>query len=802
MALTPVVFDLQGSQSVDHRDRGVARYVVELATAIEERHPDRVTAYVLNPERSLPSGIEALVASGKLRFADEPGVYDEGSILHLTSPFELSIPIDRLFPPAARAEPLQVAVTVFDLIPASMPDVYLEDAGLRRRYRARQELVRQADLVLAISGYTAAEVTRLLSVDAGRVRVVPLAATSRFRPPASRPEALGMARDLVPGLRDRFVLYTGGSDGRKNVEGLLRGWALIPNELRRAWQLVIAGSLPPLHRNHLEVMAASLDFAEEFLVTDFVDDETLVALNQAAGLFVFPSLAEGFGLPAAEALACGTPTIVADATSLIELAPPAARFDPQNPESIADAITRALTDGPHRDALLQIASAPARTWAAVADETVAAYDELEAPTRSRTRRPTARRTNNNPFRLAFTTPLPPQPGGVADYSSRLVEALSAICSVDVFVDGPPHHRDAVLASAERTEVRARPLATLERVESIEGAYDGIVYSLGNSEFHTGSLAALLRRPGVVLAHDVRLTNLFRFAAWQHPSVAPSGFCELLHRTYPDRLPPELGASGEVTPEEAERWGLLLARDVIAASTRFLTTSAFAAELARLDARPEHRHRIAHVPFGIGPAPVRPTPVAGDGRPRDTVVASFGVVNRRKQGPLLVEAFAAATAVAATDGLAAAPTLVFVGPVGDDDAATIRAVAARLEIADRVELTGSVSREIYENWLARTTIAVQLRSTTNGESSAAIGDCLAAGVPTIVTGIGASRELPTSAVVAVAGEVSAPDLGRVIGRLLASEDERQERSKAALAHAAGNTFAVAADALYREVSSDD
>ena len=81
-----MLYDLQGAQSIDHRDRGVARYVVELARALERRAPERVGAYLLNPDLALPSGIEPLVASGKLRFADDPDVYAGAALLHLASP--------------------------------------------------------------------------------------------------------------------------------------------------------------------------------------------------------------------------------------------------------------------------------------------------------------------------------------------------------------------------------------------------------------------------------------------------------------------------------------------------------------------------------------------------------------------------------------------------------------------------------------------------------------------------------------------------------------------------------------------
>jgi glycosyltransferase involved in cell wall biosynthesis len=147
-------------------------------------------------------------------------------------------------------------------------------------------------------------------------------------------------------------------------------------------------------------------------------------------------------------------------------------------------------------------------------------------------------------------------------------------------------------------------------------------------------------------------------------------------------------------------------------------------------------------------------------------------------------------------------LVFVGPAGSDDAAAIEAAARHAGIAGRVEVTGHVDGAEYRRRLAATTIAVQLRATTNGESSAAVGDCLAAGLPTVVTDIGASRALPRNAIVPVDADVGATHLAAVLTDLLADEARRREVGRAARAYAEAHTFDDAADALYRVVSSAD
>lgn len=773
-----LVVDIQGTQSLDHRDRGVARYVRELAIAAETVDPGAVDVYSLNPDLPLPGGIEPLVASGKVRFSDEID-WAVADVLHVASPYELSVPIRRILPDAFRG---RLVVTLFDLISEVLADPYLSDPGLRRRYRARHELVRQADLVLAISRSTARDAVRFLGfpreTTSGneRLRVVPLAPAAAFRPGSS--------------AREPFVLYTGGTDHRKNVEGLLDGWGRVPAAVRRNWKLVLACSVKPSERNHYEVTAERLGFADDLRITGWLPEPELVRLTQTASLVVWPSLYEGFGLPIAEALACHTPVIGASTSSTPELLPEDALFDPSDPDSIATAISTALDDDAVRDRLANHARlTPRRTYHDVARETLAGYRRLRSrsPLTGAAGARSRHSSSRGQRRLAFVTPLPPVPGGVSDYSFRLLDELVEAhpdLTVDAYVDGPPHERNAVLAAKAPPGVTVRPVASFDRVEALVGRYDACVISLGNSEYHTGGLALLARRPGAtVIAHDVRLTNLHRFAQWQHPGGLQGGtFRTSLHSMYPG-LPEDLGAGDSLLHDDAERWGVFMARDAIAASARYLVTSDFALDLARLDARPVDRHRLAVLPFSVGNVPLR-EPTSVRDRPHPPLVASFGVVNDLKQSDVLVDAFTLVRNEV-TDA-----QLVFVGPVGEQE-------ARRLARAG-VELTGALPDESYRAWLDRAWVAVQLRSTTHGESSAAVGDCLTAGVPTIVSALGAARDLPDEAVTKVDAAADAETLADTIIGLLRSAERRQALQEGARRYAADRSFANAANALYREL----
>jgi glycosyltransferase involved in cell wall biosynthesis len=236
----------------------------------------------------------------------------------------------------------------------------------------------------------------------------------------------------------------------------------------------------------------------------------------------------------------------------------------------------------------------------------------------------------------------------------------------------------------------------------------------------------------------------------------------------------------------------MAREAVGLSRRFLATSEFAASLARLDAAPADRGKVAALPLAFGIHCGRPP--ADPARPGSAVVASFGLVNALKQTGTLLEAFATVVAVRAN------ATLAVVGPCGEADRSALREQASRLGLVDRVTVTGRVDDEQYRGGLERAAVAVQLRAATNGETSAAVGDCLASAVPTVVSAVGPARDLPDEAVVKVPADVQPAELAGSILALLDVADRRRALGRAAAAYAAERSFPRTARALYEILTS--
>ena len=565
-----VVFDLQATQSVDQRHRGIPRYVADLANGLEEIAPEAVDTYFINPDLAVPeTGVtEGLRAAGKLRVSDEVD-WAAANLLHIASPLEMTRPGHRLLPSAARRLQLAYVVTFYDLIPQLMPQYYLEDPGLRRRYRARLQLVRNAAGILTLSEATRRDVVEHLALDPDRVFVVGAGTSSRFVPPASRDEAAAAAMAAVPGLRAPYVFYIGSYERRKNLEPLLEAWALVPEAIRKRWQLALCCPLKPLERNHLLHRAAGLGVADSVCLTGFVTDDVLLLLHQGTELFVFPSIYEGYGLPVAEALACGAPVLAANSSSLPEILAPEALFDATSPPPMAAAIERGLTDTRLRGQLLAAAGKPPSLWTDVASLTVAAYDEVLD--RLQKERRWSRPPSGGPQRrrVGFVGPVGDAASPVGQWNQTFLEHL-----------------------ARHDDLEVRPFN--ERLAGLEGPYDGVVYSLANDEDHTGTLAALRRSgDGIVVAHEAYLSDLYSEAA--RTGYLPGGLEQTVAAAYGDAVLAGVGRGNDLDTAEARRLGVLLARDAIGRSEAFLGTSDTVADLARLDARPSDREKVGRIP---------------------------------------------------------------------------------------------------------------------------------------------------------------------------------------------------------------
>lgn len=233
--------------------------------------------------------------------------------------------------------------------------------------------VHQAAVILTVSHAARESIIQHLGVAADRVQVTYEAPNPLYRPIDGREkvEALRQTRQLP----SEFILAIGSADPRKNITTLVHAYALLPASLRERFRLVIVWT-HTLLTTELAGQVEKLGLTNQVQFLMQVSNEELVLLYNAAALFVFPSLYEGFGLPPLEAMACGAPVVAANNSSIPEIAGDAALFfQAEDVTSIASVIAKVLTDETLRLDLINKGYQHVSTfsWEKCARQTIEAY---------------------------------------------------------------------------------------------------------------------------------------------------------------------------------------------------------------------------------------------------------------------------------------------------------------------------------------------------------------------------------------------------------------------------------------------
>jgi len=323
---------------------GTSRYTENLYQGLKTAGIDASLAFpepvlfwppVQNGLKRLGVDVKAFFASYPLKV--RPGQAD---IYHLTIQTLASLLMVQRFE-------APVIVTVLDIIPCLVrrnPELNtFRHARDFVFYRFSMAGLKRASALVAISEYTKRTLVGTLGLPADRIHVIyPNIDLAVFHPqgvPAAFLEKYGLSRN------SRHILYVGTNDPRKNLPTLVQAFSLLKQSCKNI-KLIKVGADPfPQERRRLAGLIAQSGLEEDVLFFDNVPDEDLAHFYNFADLFVFPSFYEGFGIPVVEAMACGTPVVCSNATSLPEVAGSAARLvDPGNIESLADVMDETLED--------------------------------------------------------------------------------------------------------------------------------------------------------------------------------------------------------------------------------------------------------------------------------------------------------------------------------------------------------------------------------------------------------------------------------------------------------------------------
>jgi len=267
----------------------------------------------------------------------------------------------------------KTVITVHDLAFLIYPHFLTKKAA--RYYGQIDRAVRRANHIIAVSESTKADLGRFLGVSDSKVTVIYEAANPVYKP-MPKEEAWKKANKLYPNLPRDFLLFVGTLEPRKNIPTLLDAYKIMRDSYKQdPVKLVLAGS-PGWLFDGIFQKVQDLGLEGEVLFLGRVPTSALVALYNAALALVHPAHYEGFGLPTLEAMACGTPVVTTNVSSLPEVVGDAALLvSPDDAEEMAVAMWRVISDERLRKTLSQkgLNRAKAFSWEKAAQETLEVY---------------------------------------------------------------------------------------------------------------------------------------------------------------------------------------------------------------------------------------------------------------------------------------------------------------------------------------------------------------------------------------------------------------------------------------------
>ena len=352
--------------SLDRQAGGIARYSKELIAALQQVG---VNVTILQAGKLTFNGRAISIRRSKLL----PALLTIGQIEIARIAYQQKLGL--VHDPTGCA-PLYLTrarrvVTIHDVIPYIYPET---SSRLDRMiYRFWLPLVMsRLDSIITVSEQSKSDLVRYLPVKRENITVIPEAASPMFQPISQAQIEKVM---LSHGIRFPYILYVGSIEARKNLKTLLEAYAQVRCWSQK-WKLVIVGA----HKWKYSAVFATLErlqLTSDVHFTGYVAEEDLPALYNGASLFVFPSLYEGFGLPVLEAMACGTPVITSNCSSLPEVAGEAAILvDPNDVNAIAMAIRQVLEESALADNMKVkgLARAQQFSWENTAKKTVSVYE--------------------------------------------------------------------------------------------------------------------------------------------------------------------------------------------------------------------------------------------------------------------------------------------------------------------------------------------------------------------------------------------------------------------------------------------
>lgn len=365
----------------DQQTTGSGQYVRNLVKYLKKTYRDLEISLILPPHiqnpTDIPEGV-TVIETGQAKQASKLGKvwFEQRTFPKLAKKVKADIAHVPYWGTPLSCD-VKLVTSVLDVIPLLYP-IYNQGVFTSLYTSLVSSTVRGSGEIITISETAKIDIEEQLHIPEEDITVTYLAQDERFHPRmgAEHDEAIREKYNLP----DRFVLYLGGYDWRKQVNDLLLAYTYVAEADGDNVSLVLAGAEPdwtnPLFPD-LKQYIQELDIEEHVHWVGFIDEADKPALYRLADVFVFPSIYEGFGLMALEAMASGTPVVTSDAVVFEEVLEDGA-YIVESPRRMAGAIIALLLQEPLRDAMINqgLAMTTNYSWRKTASETMAVYQRL------------------------------------------------------------------------------------------------------------------------------------------------------------------------------------------------------------------------------------------------------------------------------------------------------------------------------------------------------------------------------------------------------------------------------------------
>ena len=641
---------------------------------------------------------------------------------------------------------------LYDLIPFISPQKYLSHKPTSLWYNNKIDMLKKSNALLSISNSAKKEAIDYLNFNENSITNISTAVDTTIFKKVEVPSSFKEKYNITK----PFLMHTSAYEPRKNFIELIEAFAQIKKEVREKYQLVFVCKLSPEQEIELYDIAKKNNLSkDELILTGFIPDEDLVLFYSSCHLFVFPSQHEGFGLPVLEAMCCGAAVIGSNTSSIPEVIElKEALFDPFNIESISSKIYEALTNQEFYEKLLENSKIQSLkfSW----DKSAKIAIEALEKTVLKSTNDLKQLQNQTKKKLAYFSPLPPQKSGISEYSKELLPYLSDYYDITLIVEQKECEN---LYKDIKFEIQSP-----NWYKENKNIFDRVLFHFGNSTLHLYMMEAIKEKNAVVVLHDFFLSGVYAHEElnsnknnfWSNELYNSHGYKALQKRF----------------SEQTDENTLLefpCNFDILKNAIGVIVHSSYSKKLFEDFYEKSNRQIWTHIPL-LREEVSKNIEIF---KPKDDfIISSFGFLDNSKQNHILLEAFISSKLSKIKEC-----KLIFVGECSNSQyLKELKVKIKKHSLEDRVTITGWTDNQTFSNYLATTNIAVQLRTKSRGETSAAVLDCMNYAIPTIVNANGSFAELDKNSVFMLEDNFTVKDLEIALETLYYDKNQRENLSK--------------------------